>query len=206
MAQSSDNQNQSGAEISFSEAEDYVEQRRQKEVLDAVQFVLKTQNENKIEFERGVIDIETRRAEVRTAVESLIMETEQIIKKAGDEALLEGKPLGSVSLQPPSELVSFVKNSDNRVWGDSSLTAKKVQTIYGVRGFLNAPETFTATWSVKADVRGQGPQEVPMSASIRMPVAVSMSVFRAIKRFLSDVELDLNAQLNDYTGQNGPGL
>lgn len=193
-------------EISFREADDYVERRRQKEVLDAVQFVSDTQNATESEYERGQIDLETRRAEVRMAVNSLIVETEQLIRHAGATDLLRSRELGSVQLQPPRDLIQFVETADVRVWGDDSLRPKEVYTIHGIQGFLDAPSSFSATWSVKADVESEGPQTVSSTASMRMPVDTSLSVYRQIRGFLGDVDLDLGAQLEDYTADDGPGL
>lgn len=193
-------------DLSFREADDYVERRRQKEILDAVQFVSTTQNATESEYERGEIDLETRRAEVRMAVNSLIMETEQLIRKSDNNELLERRPLGTITLQPPADLVQFAQNSENRIWGDSSLGPKEVYIIEGVLGYLNAPASFSASWSVRADIPGEGPQPVSASTSIRMPVETSMAVYRHIRRFLSEVDLDLGAQLEDYTGGEGPGL
>lgn len=193
-------------ELSFRDAEDYVERRRQKEVLDAVRFVAETQNTTESEYERGEIDLTTRRAEVRMAVNNLIVEAEQLIRKSGDRGLLEEKPLGTITLQPPADLIQFVQNTENRIWGDSSLEPKRVHTITGVLGYMNAPTSFSATWRVRADIPGEGPQPVTASTSIRMPVDTSMDVYRHLRQFLSDVDLDLGAQLEDYTGDEGPGL
>ena len=193
-------------DLSFREADDYVERRRQKEILDAVQFVSTIQNGTESEYERGEIDLETRRAEVRMAVNSLIMETEQLIQKSGNKSLLEQQQIGTITLQPPADLVQFAQNSETKIWGDSSLAPKDVYIIQGVLGYLNAPATFSATWSIRADIPGEGPQEVPSSTTIRMPVETSMAVYRNIRHFLSQVDLDLGAQLEDYTGDEGPGL
>lgn len=193
-------------DLSFRDADDYVERRRQKEILDAVQFVREVQNTTESEFERGEIDLQTRQAEVRTAVNSLIVETEQLVAKSGSGGLLEEKPLAAITLQPPGELVQFVQDSESRIWGDSSLKPKRVYEVHGLLGYLNSPPSFSATWQVRADVPDHGPQRINGSSSTRMPVDVSMDVYRQIKKFLSDVDLDIGAQLEDYTGDEGPGL
>jgi len=196
----------SNPEISFREAEDYVEQRRQKEILDAVQSVAQTEVETKEEFERGEIDIGTRREIVRTAVERLIRETEQLMVKAGARRLLTEEPLGTITIQPPADLVSFVNNGDTKIWGDSSVEPKDAAAVYGVRGFLNASATFSATWSVRADIPHKGPQPVTSSAVTRMPISISMDAFEHVRAFLSETNLEIDPKLEDYDGGEEPGL
>lgn len=196
----------SNPEISFREAEDYVEQRRQKEILDAVQSVAQTEVETKEEFERGEIDIGTRREIVRTAVERLIRETEQLMVKAGARRLLTEEPLGTITIQPPADLVNFVTNGDTKIWGDSSVEPKDAATVYGVRGFLNANATFSATWRVRADIPHKGPQPVTSSAVTRMPISISMDAFENVRAFLSETNLEIDPKLEDYDGGEEPGL
>jgi len=193
-------------ELSFRDAEDYVERRRQKEVLDAVQFVSETHNATESEYERGQIELDTRRAEVRMAVNNLIMETEQLIRKSGDASVLEQEQIAQVTIGPPQDLVEFANRSGTQIWGEASLGPRAVYTVRGLMGYLNAPTNFSDTWSLRADVPGEGPQKLTSTVTVRMPVDISMQVFRVIRRFLADVDLDLGAELNPYTGGDGPGI
>lgn len=193
-------------EVSFREAEDYVEQRRQKEIMDAVQFVNETNAETKGEYERGQIRLDTRRAIVRNSVERLIRETEQLMEKAGAEQLLEGTTLGTVTIQPPAELIQYINQDDVHVLGDGSVEPKIAATIDGVRGFMRAPTTFTAQWTVRADVPHKGPKPVTSSASTRMPIQISMVAFQQIKAFLGATNLALDPKLEDYDGGEVPGI
>lgn len=201
-----DGQSAEGAGISFREAEDYVEQRRQKEILDAASKVKEIDQVTDEQYEYGEIDLGTRRAILRTAVKGLILEVEQLARRSGAVGLLANEELYTVKLHPPNELVEFVNNTDNKIWGEANLEPRGVYDVEGIRGYLDAPETFSETWTIQADIPHEGPKQVSRTTTQRMPVGASGKVYQRIKRFLSEVGLDLNAKLEDYKGGKEPGL
>lgn len=192
--------------VSFEEAENYVQQRRQKEILDAAKRAIETWSTARQNHTYGEIDIETCRGVIRIAVEELIAETEQVMQRAGADNLWAEKPLGNITLQPPEDLVEFVNNSETKIWGEFDLSEETVYTVQGIKGYRDAPPAFTATWSVHADVSHEGPQQVTSTTEGGMPIKVSESVISEIKWFLNAAGLGVDAHLEPHTGEDGPGI
>lgn len=193
-------------QISVREAEDYVEQRRQKEIMDLARKVIEIDQMTDSEHNRGEIDLATRQAELRTAVTGLIFEIQHMANDVGADWLFRGEPFYTVEIAPPRDLLEIVEDSDFKVWGTEDLEPKTVYTIRGIGDYRNAPSTFTATWTVNADIPHKGPQPIERTVGKRMPVEASREVYSKIRAFLNNVNLDLGPELEPYDGGEDPGI
>jgi len=203
-------QNGSGVEIedvSFEDSESYVQRRRQKEILDAAKNALETRGAAREELARGEIDAQTCREVLRISVENLISEVEHMLKRVGERSLWEDKQLGDpIYVYPPQEFIGYIRREDVEPIGEVDVSPRQVQVIRGIKGYRDAQSAFSARWDVSVQTRHEGPQDQSFQAQTKMPINVSEAAISEIKGFLSRCGLGIDAKLNDYTGDDGPGL
>lgn len=204
------NGEQSGLDIedvSFEDAENYVQRRRQKEILDAAKDALDTRRAAREELARGEIERQTCQEVLRISVENLIAEVEHMVKRVGESDLWENARLGDpIVLQPPLQMRQALDGDDIRVIGDPDLSPKNVGQIHGLSGYKNAPHVFTGTWTVNVETKHGQPNEEEFRTFEQMPLGVSEAAISQVKAFLNRCNLGIDARLEDYTGDEGPGI
>lgn len=200
-------QNVGISEVSFEESENYVQRRRQKEILDAAKDALDTRRAAREELARGEIDAETCREVLRISVENLIAEIEHMVQRVGDVKVWKQTQLGEpVRVYPPAELIQYLQSDNVDPIGDVNLQPKTVARIRGLKGYRDSDTVFTAKWSVSLETRHHGPQQDEFVSKTQMPIGISEAAISGVKGFLSRCSLGIDARLDDYTGDDGPGL
>jgi len=109
--------------------------------------------------------------------------------ESGDRDILQQTELGTVSIEPPSQLRQLVQQ--NEVVGRPSIETHE-QTIFGIQGYITAPEIFEKSWSVTVKKRHSGPTEVTERNQTYMPVHISMNAFRMVNRYLNSAGIDVS--------------
>lgn len=196
-------------EFTAREPDNYAEAYRQKEILSTSSDVGSVFFETKQAMEHGEINEMARQSIVKSAVDRLIIDVENIMQSTGAISLLddkEGEIIHKVQLNPPDELYALVRDDDVNIIGEVDLSPKEALTIRGLWGYLNAPEIIAAEWTIQADVRNHKPQPVSRQSATRMPVEASKAAYREVRKFLADVDLDLGPKLPDYKGGEEPGI
>lgn len=193
------------------EPDNYAEAFRQREILKISSDVGELFQSTKYAMEEGEIDEDARRAIIRSGVERFIIDVEQIIQSVGADSMLDassGEKIDEVKLAPPDAIYHVLQSNEYRVLGNPDVGPKTAEKglIRGLWGYLDSPEVFTATWTLKVKVRHRQPIPVTESNSIRMPVRASREAYRMVRGFLADVDLDLGPNLPDYMGEEGPGI
>ena len=205
-----ENGNEPGLEIedvSFEDAENYVQRRRQKEILDAVKDALDTRRAAREEMARGEIKPGTCREVLRISVEHLIAEVEHMVKRVGEMDLWSNVPLGDpIVLFPPGQMQEFLAQDDVQTVGEPDLAPKKIGHISGLKGYRDANKVFTATWTINVETRHSGPSKEEFTTYQQMPLGISEAAISHTKGFLGRCSLGIDARLDDYTGDEGPGI
>jgi hypothetical protein len=194
-------------QIQFDGEGEYVEHRRHKSIFDARQTARDVILSAKRQHSRGEISVDEMRADARTAVELYITEVEQMAAISKKQEVLRGTQIHTVRVNPPDSLLQYYGDNAHRALSDRPQPKVAANgEVTGLRGFLEAPELFRAAWTIRVDVRHEGPQRITKSAAVRMPVTASLNAFRTVNRFLQDTGLDIEPRLPDYMGGDEPGL
>lgn len=193
-------------EFTAREPDSYAEAVRQREILRTSSEVNKLFTDTEDRYESGEIDKSGQRAIVRAGIEQLIREIEHIASTVGATDLLYEREIYTVRLGPPDDILAVVDSPRIKVIGNPDLGRKTAGKIKGLEGYLNAPEYFSAEWTVHIDKDHEDQQPFTWPTEVRMPVDASHATFRAIRQFLAKVKLDLGPNLPDYMGEEGPGI
>lgn len=186
---------------------DYVQRRRHKSIFDTRDWVRDSILTSKREHERGKIPLEVFQSDARSAVEMYIIEIEQMANSIDAKDVLDEYFIHTVHVEPPEKLLRFFEDDSYTV-----RSAKPVPEpaedgeIRGLWGYLTAPAVFSNEWSIDVDVPHKGPQTVTAENTTRMPVDASIDAFRYVNSFLERAGLDLEPKLEEYRGEEGPGI
>lgn len=144
-----------------------------------------------------------RQQVVRASLYSYLTNIEWLMVAGGETKLLKEKELGTVTINPPQAFVEWGNNKQRdgpTVIGPQSLGSYE-HPIYGIQGYLTAPEVFEASWSLDVQKRHSSPQTVSRAKQTFMPVHISLNAFRLANRFLNESGIDI--ELKEDEGDAG---
>lgn len=132
------------------------------------------------------------------SVKALAADLEWVARENGSDEYFE-QELGPVMVSPPSLDQFRQVHGANRFWGETRLKPHKmsVKGLYPSEsggGFINAPEYIQHTWTLKADTKHGGPEEVSITRGRYVPLDLSMRANRQCRMFIHEAGLDARVE------------
>jgi len=181
----------------ISDPDEFSQTRRLRAIHDARDRVIDTRD--RVEEARVLEKLDPRagRQLFRRAVENYVLEVEELL--TDDEVTTEvdywnGIELGSMVIEPPASFHQLLDDDHTYLVPGSQIPQGREITFYGVKSVLDAGRPETYTFSIEVERKHHGAETVTETVGKEVPLRVSENAYRALNRFLHDVDVSLGME------------
>jgi len=173
--------------------ENFSHNRRQQLIEDFRQRAFEIRDDAHAEQVAGNLTESAARSYYRGAVESYILQAQQVLETENIEwrdEYLQGAKLGDLVFQPPDALVKFARENIMRMPPGARIPSQKTVSIIGLKDILQAPSPVSVKFSVVLKTQ-RGIRQEEDSVSKELPRSVLDSAVQMVDRALDDADLGI---------------
>jgi len=177
--------------------ENYTHSRRQQALEDAREHALDVRTDARGQYIEGYIDSRAQLEYYRGAVEGYVLQAAPILERtelALSEDYLEGFPLGSITFEPPQELVDIGRDNIGRLAPGAQIPTPTSFDVIGLQDILQLPSPLSTEFGVTL-LRNGDEDEHTATVTAELPQTVLDRALQVTDMALA--EADIGVQLSD---------
>lgn len=188
-------------ETAIVDDENYSHSRRQQSLADGRERAIEVRTEARGQMVSGQLAKKQARQYYRGAVESYLLEVIPVLQQDDidlEKDYLEGVNLGTITFEPPAELVQYAEDNIIRLAPGSTVPTARSVPVEGLKRVLSLPSPLSQTWSVVVEQSGGPNREVARTVR-ELPLSVLDQVMQTTDEALN--ELDIGMKVDEKEQQ-----